>query len=158
MREADVPVEDRQWRLQNGIRALLSGGDLGRPMADLDDAASLYCRFHPGLDYDLSRKLVELGTDEHPQGGLKWKWDPIVETIGLMQDRQATEERWTWIECPTLIITGGKSAEFYVQLRGLDPDLASSAPEEIDRRVALFRNAEHFEIARAGHMMSSNRS
>ena len=71
----------------------------------------------------------------------------------MLSDRQTTEERWTWIECPTLIITGGQSAEFFVQQRGLDPELARSAPEEITRRVGLFRNAEHVEIAEAGHMI-----
>ncbi len=153
MRESDMPVEDRQWRFRNGILSLLQPGGEKRPMHDLDDAASLYCRFHPGLDYDLSRKLVELGTEEHPHGGLKWKWDPQVLTIGMLNDRQAAEERWTWIECPTLIITGGKSVEFFIQRRGLDPDLARSAPEEIPRRIGLFRNAVHVEIPEAGHMI-----
>ncbi len=153
MRESDIPVEDRQWRQRNGILALVAAGGHRRPMLDLDDAASLFCRFHPGLDYDVSRKLVELGTEEHPHGGLKWKWDPQVQSIGMLSDRQTTEERWTWIECPTLIITGGQSADFFVQQRGLDPELARSAPEEITRRVGLFRNAEHVEIAEAGHMI-----
>jgi len=156
MRETDIPVEDRQWRLRNGVLSLLSPGGDRRPMVDLDDAASLFCRFHPGLDYDVSRKLVEIGTEPHPQGGLKWKWDPDVLSIGMLNDRQAGEERWTWIECPTLIITGGRSAEFFVQMRGLDPDLARSAPEEITRRIGLFRNARHVEIAEAGHMIHLN--
>lgn len=153
MRESDIPVEDRQWRLRNGVLSLLGASGHGRPMHDLDDAAGLFCRFHPGLDYDLSRKLVELGTEEHPHGGLQWKWDPQVLTIGLLSDRHATEERWGWIECPTLIVTGGQAADFFVRLRGLDPDLARSAPEEITRRVGLFRNANHVEIAEAGHMI-----
>ena len=40
-----------------------------------------------------------------------------------------------------------------MQRRGVDPDLARSAPEEITRRVGLFRNANHVEIAEAGHMI-----
>lgn len=153
MRESDLPVEDRQFRLRNGIQSLLRPAGHGRPMHDLDDAAQLFCRFHPGLDYDLSRHLVELGTEPHPHGGLQWKWDPQVSTIGMTRDPQATEECWGWIECPVLIVTGGRAAEFFVRQRGIDPDLARSAPEEIDRRVGLFRDATHVEIPEAGHMV-----
>lgn len=153
MRESDLPVEDRQWRLRTGIQSLLQPAGPGRPMHDLEDAAQLFCRFHPGLDYDLSRRLVELGTAPHPHGGLRWKWDPLVQTLGLTMSRHESEERWGWIECPVLVVTGGRAAEFFVRQRGIDPQLASSAPEEIARRVSLFRNASHVEIEEAGHMV-----
>lgn len=153
MRETDIPLDDRQWRLQNGIRGLLAPGKVGRPMMGHEDAAQLFCRFHPGLPYETSLKLVQQGTDEHPHGGLKWKWDQKIQSIGLLQDRATMEERWSWISCPCLLITGGKSAEFYVQQRGLDPDLANSAPEEIPRRIGLFRQGEHVDIPEAGHMI-----
>ncbi len=153
MRESDIPLEDRQWRLRNGVLSLLGGGGPSRPMRDLEDAAGLFCRFHPGLDPEVARRMAELGTEEHPHGGLQWKWDPQVTTVGLLSDRLATEERWGWIECPTLIVTGGRSAEFFVRMRGLDADLARSAPEEIARRVGLVRNANHVEIPEAGHMI-----
>ena len=153
MRESDVPLEDRQWRLQQGVQGLIHGGRPGRPMMDLDDAAGLFCRFHPGLDFDLARHLVALGTREHPHGGLQWKWDPNVTSIGLHAAQQTTEERWGWITCPTLLVTGGQAAEFFVRLRGLDPDLARSAPEEIERRARCFQNAQWVEIPEAGHMV-----
>lgn len=153
MRESDMPVEDRQWRLRAAIQSLLQPSGPGRPMHDLEDAAQLFCRFHPGLDYDLSRHLAELGTEPHPYGGLQWKWDPRVQTMGIGSSSREAEERWAWVECPVLIVTGGKAAEFFVRQRGIDPDLARSAPEEISRRVGLFRAAKHVEIAEAGHMV-----
>ena len=121
MRESDVPLEDRRYRYRNGVLGLLGGSGHGRPMHDLDDAAGLFCRFHPGLDHELARKLVAMGTEEHPHGGLQWKWDPQILAIGLQSSSAATEERWGWIECPTLIITGGQAADFFIRLRGLDP-------------------------------------
>lgn len=153
MRESDVPLEDRRWRLQNGIAALLAPAVHGRPMHDLDDAAGLFSRFHPGIDPDLARHLVELGTTAHPHGGLQWKWDPAVLSIGLQSSQALSEERWQWVTCPTLLITGAQSAEFFVRMRGLDPTLASSAPEEIERRAKLFPNANWVVIEEAGHMV-----
>ncbi len=154
MREADVPAEDRQWRTRGGIESLLQpGGRQSRPMVDLHDAASLFGRFHPGMAPETSMHLAELGTEPHPHGGLRWKWDPRVSQIGLTSNRAAAEERWSWIECPVLVVTAGQAAEFFVRQYGFDPDLASSAPEEIPRRVALFRDATHVEIEDAGHMV-----
>ena len=153
MRESDVPAEDRQWRMRTGVEGLLGAGRPTRPMRNLSDASSLFLRFHPGLDPAIADRLAELGTEEHPLGGLRWKWDPRVQSLGLTSNRPAAEERWQWIECPVLVITAGKAAEFFVRQYGIDPGLASSAPEEIPRRVALFRAAIHVEVAEAGHMV-----
>ena len=151
-RESDMPVENRQLRLQNGHTSLLREGGHKRPMMDLDDAWRLYCRFHPGLDHDLARHLVEIGTTEHPYGGLQWKWDPQVETTGLTMSSRLSEERWPWVLCPVLVVTGGRSAEFYRGRGGIDHD-TPAAPDEIERRVRLFRNVHHVEIPEAGHMV-----
>ena len=153
MRESDLPKDDRQWRFARGIQGLLQPAVHGRPMFDLDDAAGRFCRFHPGLDFELSKELCALGTEAHPDGGLQWKWDPRVQFLGLSRDTAGTEERWGWVECPTLLVTGGQAADFFVRVRGLDPDLANSAPEEIERRAALFRGAQHVVIEEAGHMV-----
>jgi pimeloyl-ACP methyl ester carboxylesterase len=153
MREDAVPLDDRRYRLRNGVLSLLGRPREGRPMVDLEDAAQLFCRFHPGLDLELSRRLVAIGTEPHPHGGLRFKWDPQVLQIGIQGSALATEERYSWVECPALIITGGRAHEFFVRHRGLDPSLARSAPEEIARRVKLFRNPTHVEIAEAGHMI-----
>ncbi len=151
-RESDMPVENRQLRLQNGHTSLLRPGGHKRPMMDLEDAWRLYCRFHPGLDHDLARHLVEIGTTEHPYGGLQWKWDPQVETTGLTMSSRLSEERWPWVSCPVLVVTGGRSAEFYRGRGGIDHD-TPAAPDEIERRARLFRNVHHVEIPEAGHMV-----
>ena len=153
MRESDIPLENRQWNLRTRIQGLLAAPGPGRPMMDLEDAATLFCRFHPGLDIDRARSLVALATDEHPHGGLKWKWDPRVQSMGLTRSQDRAEELWSWITCPTLLITAGKAAEFFARQHRMPIELASGAPEEIERRVALFRSATHVEIPDAGHMV-----
>ena len=122
-------------------------------MVDVQDAAQLFERFHPGMTAETSLHLAQLGTEPHPHGGLRWKWDPRVHQVGLTANREGAEERWQWIECPAFIVTAGLAAEFFVRQYGIDADFASSAPEEIPRRVGLFRSATHVEIPEAGHMV-----
>ncbi len=153
MRESDIPLEDRQWNLRTRIQGLLAPAGPGRPMMDLEDAATLFCRFHPGLELDRARELAAQGTDEHPQGGLKWKWDPRVQAMGLTHSRDRAEELWSWITCPTLLITAGRAAEFFARQHRMPIEQVSGAPEETERRVACFRNAKHIEIPDAGHMV-----
>jgi pimeloyl-ACP methyl ester carboxylesterase len=147
-----IPAETKQWRLANGIASLLRAGGHKRPLGDLEDAFHLFCRFHPKLDPEHARRLVEIGTRAHPHGGLQWKWDPHVETAGLTMSPEISEERWAWIECPVLVATADDSAAFYRGRAGFDAEIRED-PDEIARRVALFRNATHVEIENAGHMI-----
>ncbi len=151
-REDAVPEENRQWRLRNGIASLLRPGGHKRPMGDLEDAWHLFCRFHPRMDPEHARYLAEVGTCPHPHGGLQWKWDPHVETVGLTMSPEASRARWAAIECPTLVVTAADSADFYRGRGGIDPE-AQPDPDEITRRVSHFKNATHIEIANAGHMV-----
>ncbi len=151
-RYADIPVEVRQWRLQNGIASLLRPGGHKRPLGDLEDAWQLYCRFHPRLDPAQARRIVEIGTTEHPHGGLIWKWDPHVDSVGLTLSPEISEDRFRWIECPVLVVTAADAAEFYRGRGGIDAETPVD-PNEIGRRVRLFRSATHVEIADAGHMV-----
>ena len=151
VKEVVLDTEDKQWRTQEGLLGLLRGAEYGRPMMGIDDAAALFQRFHPRLDPDWARQLVEIGCDEHPHGGLKWKWDPLVTSVGLFSTPELAEERFGWIQCPVLLATAGEVDEFWVRRTGLSPENTDYDPQEIERRVGLFKNATHVEIAGAGH-------
>ena len=151
VKEVVLDTEDKQWRTQEGLLGLLRGAEYGRPMMGIDDATALFQRFHPRLDPDWARQLVEIGCDEHPHGGLKWKWDPLVTSVGLFSTPESAEERFGWIQCPVLLATAGEVDEFWVRRTGLSPENTDYDPQEIERRVGLFKNATHVEIAGAGH-------
>jgi pimeloyl-ACP methyl ester carboxylesterase len=140
-----------QLRTREAIEGLLRGGGHGRPMMDLDDATNLYLRFHPRLDPTLARKLVELGTEPHPHGGLQYKWDPKIHSLRLSSTPEIAEQRFRWAECPVLLVSAGEVDEFMWRRRGLDPSTLRKDPEEIRRRMGLFRDAHHVEIPNAGH-------
>ncbi len=151
VKELVLDTEDKQWRTQDGLLGLLRGAEYGRPMMGIDDATALFRRFHPRLDPEWARQLVEIGCDEHPHGGMKWKWDPLVTTVGLFSTPELAEERFGWIQCPVLLTTAGEVDEFWVRRTGLSPENTEYDPQEIERRVALFKDATHVEISGAGH-------
>ena len=151
MRIPEPEGEDKQWRTQEGVESLLRGEGLGRPMMGIDDAGQVFMRYHPRLDGETARRLVELGTEPHPQGGLKWKWDPRIHSLRLFSSPADAEERYGWIRCPVLMVDAGEIDEFMWRRRGLDPDELHKDEDEIARRVALFRDATRVEIAGSGH-------
>jgi pimeloyl-ACP methyl ester carboxylesterase len=151
MRIPEPDAEEKQLRTREAIEGLLRPRGHGRPMMDLDDATQVYLRFHPRLDPALARKLVEQGTESHPQGGLQYKWDPRIHSLRLSSTPELAEERFRWAECPVLLLSAGEIDEFMWRRRGIDPSTLRKDPEEIRRRMALFRDADHVEIAGAGH-------
>lgn len=153
VRLAEIPRERRQQRARDSIAALLRGPEGRRPMADVDDAVALFRRFHPRLDIDRAQRLVELGTEPDPRGGVRWKWDPLVMTTWLSHSPLVSEEMWGWIECPVLLVTGGLAHEFWSRSRGFESEVAQLDPTELERRVALFQDAVHRSIDGAGHMV-----
>lgn len=148
---AEPDAEEKQWRTREGVESLLREPSHGRPMMGVEDAAQLYLRYHPRLDPATAMRIAELGTEPHPHGGLRWKWDPRVHSLRLFSTPELVEERYGWITCPVLLVSAGEIDEFMWRRRGLDPASLEKDPAEIERRVGLFRDATHVEIAEAGH-------
>lgn len=142
--------EELQWRTREGVESLLRTG-AGRPMADLEDAAQQFLRYHPSLDPDLALRLAELGTEPHPHGGLQWKWDPAIHSLRLSWHPEQAEERFRWVECPVLLVSAGEIDEFMWRRQGLDPQSLRKDPAEIERWLSFFRDGSHAEIEGAGH-------
>ena len=143
--------EEKQWKTREGIESLLRGGGVGRPMAGVEDAAQQFLRYHPTLAPELAMRLAEQGTEPHPHGGLKWKWDPAIHSLRLSWHPEQAEERFTWVECPVLLVTAGEIDEFMWRRQGLDPGSLRRDPGEVERWVSLFRDGSQAEIEGAGH-------
>lgn len=146
------PEEVKQKRARMGVESLTHPRK-HRMVASRNHAWDLLKRVHPRLDPDRAREFVDLGTRPLPGGGLEWKWDPQVVTTWMSNVPEASEERWSWVTCPTLILTAALANEFWSSRRGVDEQHATPEPEEIARRVALFRRGRHEEIEGAGHMV-----
>ena len=58
------------------------------------------------------------------------------------------------VECPVLAVTGAIAWErWWSKLPDLDGTAAGPDPAELARRLALFGDCEHVELADAGHMV-----
>lgn len=130
----------------------------GRAMPDLETAMRRLGDVHPGLGPERLRKLATAGTRPHPDGGICWKWDPMLRTMFGSFSRDQIEERWTWIECPVLVVTGSESGTWWANG---PPGIAARRPAarayltpgELERRLGLFSDVRCVEIPGAGHMI-----
>jgi len=148
------PELERRHQARAAIEMLAALDRPPRRLADLEEATARVRANHPGLDSERARFLAERGTVAHPDGGLRWSWDPRVQATWGSTTRMANEERWSWVRCPTLVVTGGRAGGFWRDRRGMpDAEDGGMAPEELARRLACFQNARHVEIACAGHMV-----
>jgi pimeloyl-ACP methyl ester carboxylesterase len=147
-------AEERRAHGRSGVEMVARLGDRPRRLADLDEAYERVRANHPSLDAERARFLTERGVIALPDGGLRWRWDPRVQGTWTSTTRMANEERWSWVQCPTLVVTAGRAGTFWRDRRGMpDTQEGGMTPEERARRVACFKNARHVEIAGAGHMV-----
>jgi pimeloyl-ACP methyl ester carboxylesterase len=127
-----------------------------RPLRDVAEATTRLTTAHPGLDAERAVFLAEVGTRPGPDGGRVWKFDPRTRHWLVGFDRPATEERWGLVACPVLVITGGLAWDRWWSSLPLAAEGSTAGPDpaEIARRVALFPDVEHVELAQAGHMLA----
>jgi pimeloyl-ACP methyl ester carboxylesterase len=143
---------------RSSIEALDHMDPNGRRVDDLEDATARIRKNHSGLGPDRARLLAEAGTRPHPEGGLRWKWDPFLRTSwGTFNFRQM-EEMWEHIRCPVLAVNGGASGNWWKRdggpgaVRGGESE-GYLPPDELARRLACFSDIECVEVPDAGHMI-----
>jgi pimeloyl-ACP methyl ester carboxylesterase len=120
----------REWTGKSG-----PGRD-GRIYPDVDAMVDRLLAADPLMPEVLARELV--ATNVRPcAGGFRWKYDPRIRENDLLSTI-GPEPRHFWerINCPTLLVYGGKSW--------------ATNPAS-DGRLAYFRDARVEEVAEAGH-------
>jgi pimeloyl-ACP methyl ester carboxylesterase len=147
----------RKQMARSSVEAQRTIAQEGRRLPDLDTALERLRGAHESLDAERARFLATQGTAPHSEGGLRWKWDPMLRTMWGSFSREQMEERWTWVECPVHVVMGGQSGAWWN--RGPRAELMQKtegsylpAPE-LARRLALFQDASCSEIPGAGHMV-----
>lgn len=159
-REGEGTSEERRQLARSEIEALAASRSRPRAMPDLEAALARVVENHPRLDSARARFLTARGTCPHPDGGLRWKWDPAVQGVWSSVSRQQTEERWGWVECPVLVVTGARSGEWWTRMRHSRRSTPFRRPpsgDDLAHRLTHFRDAHHVEIPDAGHMIHFDR-
>jgi pimeloyl-ACP methyl ester carboxylesterase len=156
--EGEGSEELRRTLARRSVQSLESIPTHGRSLPDLEAAEARLREAHPRLDEKRASMLTRVGTRPHPEGGICWKWDPMLTTTFGSFSRDQIEERWRWIDCPVLVVTGSESGTWWSRgpSRANGPRMATNAylpPSELTRRLALFKDVQCVEISGAGHMI-----
>ncbi|MGD8829088.1 MAG: alpha/beta hydrolase [Pseudomonadales bacterium] len=125
-----------------------------RPLPSLAFAAERLLANNPRLDPERALTLARHGTTTNAAGELVWAFDPRVQSVFVGADSESSERYWAGVRCPTLIVAGALSAEYW--RRAVPADSAWTGefqPGELEARVATFRNAELTVMAGSGHMV-----
>jgi pimeloyl-ACP methyl ester carboxylesterase len=142
----------RRARLRERIRALREPEAPREPLADFDSALARFRARNPRLSEARARALVERGTEPAPDGGLRFRFDPDASKVWTSAAQDETEEIWSWILCPTLVVTAAESARYWTRV-GLAQASAAEFDADLARKLALFADVEHVVIPDAGHMI-----
>lgn len=146
-------VESNRLRMLMSLDICAAAGRPSRSMVDLDEAISRLRRNNPKLQPDMLEIIANEGVEPHPKGGLQWNFDPAVQMIWSTFSTLDTEQLCGLIACPTLIVTGENSLDYWGQMN--DSYLGQQAfyESELRRRLSLFPNAQGAVIPDAGHML-----
>lgn len=151
--EGENTREGRLQMAKRNIEMMLQMKYERRQMTDTDDAYRRLLKSNARLDAETARYLADLGTEPHPEGGVQWKWVPDANQVWSSVVHEQSEERWSWIECPVLLLTGDRAMEYWLQRRDELVGEDNLHDREIERRRRIFQNARHVTIADAGHMI-----
>ncbi len=139
-------------RFREGVELVMGITGERRQISDIADAVTRLRRNNPKMSAALAQMVVEQGTEPHPDGGIRWRWESAVNMIWHTFSQSESEDLFALIKCPVLVVTGEHSLRYWTDMRPQlnDPVFYS---EELARRVSLFGDAQQVTIAGAGHML-----
>lgn len=133
---ADLSTQQRLQRWIDQLRDL--SGRTPRRYKTLEEAWQRMQEANPHLSPDQARHLTIHGVNQNEDGTYSWKFDNYIRANPpFTMPREAAEELWAAIKCPTLLIHGTDSwAE--------DPRRDGRADFFSDVRVEEFKDAGHW--------------
>ncbi len=145
--------EQMKARLKFGIHAVSNLTSEGRQMKDEGEALMRLRKNNPKLSMELAQLIIEHGVTTHSQGGVSWSFDPAVQMVWHTFSHEETEELWSWIECPVLIVTGEHGLDYWSNMRETLKNEQEFYELTLKKRQQLFKDAQHRVIKDAGHML-----
>jgi pimeloyl-ACP methyl ester carboxylesterase len=139
--EGTGPPDDRSMALHRARKHLVDRRNVPvhRSMPDLAHAASRLLRWNSRLNDQSASRLAARCTEPHPDGGLRWSWDPRHRWRNPRPiDGGAFQQYLSGVTAPTLVVVGAESA--------------FRMPDDDARRSAL-RTPTLLELPGAGHMV-----
>ncbi len=146
--------EELRWTIDGFAR--IDRAQAGHPgLKDLDAAYRRLRERNPRLSETKAYELALLGTRAREDGTLEWKFDSMLTTMAITGpfNLEYSMAVWRRILAPTLIINGAESGEFWRSTPGA-PYLDA---EDLQRRLACFRDRQFVDLTGAGHMVHFDR-
>jgi pimeloyl-ACP methyl ester carboxylesterase len=140
-------------RLRQAVLSVASQSRGGRQMQDSAEALHRLRRNNPKLSLALAQTIVDHGVQAHDDGGVCWRFDAAVQMIWNTFSFDESETVWSWIECPTLIVTGDRALDYWVNMRESLRGQEAFYQQTLLRRQQLFTDAKHLIIDDASHML-----
>lgn len=139
-------------RFREGVDTVLSITGERRQIPNEAEAVKRLKGNNAGLSEALAELVVREGTELHPEGGIRWRWESAVNMVWLTFSQDETESLLPTITCPVLIVTGEHGLDYWTAMM---PQLNDSGyyEQELQRRANLFGDARHTVIPAAGHML-----
>ncbi len=148
------PTIDEQLETWKGhISAALQMHPGRRAMSDRAQALERLSSNNPKLDIRTASFIVDHGVEDHPDGGVRWKWDPRVNMVWSTFSQTESEDFYTRVQCPVLIVAGEYSLDYWAQMRPELRGRQAYQDSELERRRKIFPSAELVVIEGAGHMI-----
>ena len=145
---------ERKWTIDGFAR--IDRAIAGHPgLKDLDAAYERLRLRNPRLTEHKARELALLGTRAREDGTLEWKFDAMLTTMAVTDpfDLEFAMSFWRAVTVPTLLVHGAESGEFWRS----KPGAVYLEPDDLQRRLACFRDVRLVEIPGAGHMVHFDR-
>lgn len=140
-------------RFRQAVLSVSKFGTQGRRMKDEAEALSRLTRNNPKLSIELATTIVKHGLQDHSEGGVTWSFDAAVQMIWNTFSMDESESIWSWIKCPTLIVTGEYALDYWANMREYLRDNQKFYQQTLEKRKQLFHDASHEFIDDAGHML-----
>jgi len=136
------------------ILQTLSIPETQRPLPDIQFAAERLLANNPRLPPERALELARQGTRTNADGVLNWAFDQRVASVFVGLGADDSARYWPQVRCPTCIISGALSAEYWRRAVPAGADWNGEfAAGELDARAASFQNAEHVVLEGSGHMV-----
>lgn len=139
-------------RFREGVETVLNITGERRQIPDIDDAIRRLKQNNPRMSESLANLVVEEGTEPHPDGGVRWRWESAVNMIWHTFSQAESESLMPSVGCPVLIVTGEHGLAYWAAMRAELSDPVHYQ-QELARRTSLFADALHVTVAGAGHML-----
>lgn len=146
-------LKDQQAHHVEQVRGLVNLSARRSALSGKEEAFARLTENNPMLNHDTARLIVDYGVEPHPEGGISWKWDSAVNMVWSTFSHDESEQQWTWVQCPVLIVTGDKAMEYWAIRRPGLKDRQELHDSELERRLNLFQQGQKLTISDAGHMI-----